>query len=626
MKGRFFAGAVAIVCAFAACDDNSGGRHIGDGSVDHIEIMPADASVTVIDRAAVTQDYTAMLVHADGTKEDVTSTAVFSLGDAAYGTFAGTTATITGGGAGVVQVTALSGSITGTTTLTVNVKLEVRGSGVGSADPLPDFDSATEDASLAPTIVYPSDHILVPPNLGKFDVHWANNPATNTANYFRSEISNQYIDVKLYTTGLTPPNNEPFWDQYAPDAWFPIASSKQQLTLSVAAMNTADPTKKGTSASQHVDVTNENARGGIYYWTSSGVAGGPGIWRYDIAAPDVPPAPFFEPMNRPSQCMGCHALSRDGSRIAMTLDGGGGRGSVWDVGSLAELGTPTYYWDFSTFNLAADKVVTIENGSSGTTSSGTMLLRNAADSSVISTIPAMTAGFLSTEPEISPDNTLLANVEYSQAIAGTYDLADASIVIRSYDDATGMFGAPRSLVAGDATDGYNAYPSFSPDSQWVLYTKVDTGGSYNNPNAETWVVKVDGTSAIKLDAANTSQPGYTNSWPRWVPFAQSFGPNNETMFYLTFSSTRPYGVRIPGGGHPQIWMTPFFPDRAAQGMDPTGPAFRVPFQDVATNNHIAQWTNQVVIQRDKDGKLFTASDLQASMRAMKKAVAAFTNH
>jgi hypothetical protein len=82
-----------------------------------------------------------------------------------------------------------------------------------------------------------------------------------------------------------------------------------------------------------------------------------------------------------------------------------------------------------------------------------------------------------------------------------------------------------------------------------------------------------------------------------VPFGQTFGATNEPIFYLTFSTKRPFGVRIPSGGTPQIWMTPFFPNRAAQGQDPSGNAFRVPFQDVATSNHIAQWTNAVVIQQ-----------------------------
>ena len=45
----------------------------------------------------------------------------------------------------------------------------------------------------------------------------------------------------------------------------------------------------------------------------------------------------------------------------------------------------------------------------------------------------------------------------------------------------------------------------------------------------------------------------------------------------------------------QIWMTPFFPDRAARGSDPSTQAFRLPFQNLDSSNHIAQWTERVVI-------------------------------
>ena len=41
-------------------------------------------------------------------------------------------------------------------------------------------------------------------------------------------------------------------------------------------------------------------------------------------------------------------------------------------------------------------------------------------------------------------------------------------------------------------------------------------------------------------------------------------------------------------------MTPFFPDRAMQQQDPSAAAFRLPFQNIDSNNHIAQWTEQIV--------------------------------
>ena len=173
--------------------------------------------------------------------------------------------------------------------------------------------------------------------------------------------------------------------------------------------------------------------------------------------------------------------------------------------------------------------------------------------------------------------------------------ADNRIVTRSFDDTTNTFGATQTLVAA-GTDGLqNYYPSYSPDGQWIVFTR--TGGtSYNSFDAETWVVKADGTKPpVKLQIAGLPQGSLTNSWARWVPFGQTFGASGEPMFYLTFSSTRTFGVRIPGGGLPQIWMTPVFPAKAEAGQDPSGQAFRVPFQDVATSNHIAQWTQAIVV-------------------------------
>ncbi|HEY4243934.1 MAG TPA: hypothetical protein VGM88_29170 [Kofleriaceae bacterium] len=623
---RVGAAALLLAIGLIACGDDGSHRLAdapsgsgGDGGpTATLVIAPDDVTLTVDNQVAATQAYTAMLMKDDGTMTDVTSSTVFTLADSGYGSFTGAMATLTGAGAGVTHVVGTynlnEAPITGMAKLTVLVHETVVATGVDPGSP-GNFDSATEDPTLAPGIVYPSDGILVPPNLGQFDVHW-HNSASGTPNVFQVELSNQYVDVKLYTTGIsaTPTGQEtPYWTLFAPSQWYPIASTKTQLTLSVAGMNTADVTHKGTSGTQHVDVTNENAQGGIYYWTSSGEAG---VWRYDVSTPDVPPTPFFPDASRPSSCMGCHTLSRDGTKIAITLDGGGGRGSLWDVGTMTQIPSTvgTIYWDFAGFNPTADKVVTVENG--------TMRLRNVADTTQIGTdLPTYNTSALSTHPEISPDGTIMANSEYTGG-GVDYDCYDGYIVTRSYDDTTGTFGGPAILVDMDPTNAiYNWYPSFSPDSQWIAFTR-NSQVSYNDPTAETWIVKADGSlPPIKMQTADTDGANITNSWPRWVPFGQTFGATDEPLFYLTFSSVRPFGVRIPGGGQPQIWMTPFFPNRALEGMDPSGPAFRVPFQDVTTNNHIAQWTQQVVIGRDANGKIITQKDAVAAKKAAAAAAA-----
>jgi hypothetical protein len=276
--------------------------------------------------------------------------------------------------------------------------------------------------------------------------------------------------------------------------------------------------------------------------------------------------------------------------MAVTFDGGHGRGTIYNVADRTALipfdgaTQPALRWDFATFDAQATKIVTVEESQ--------LYLRALDGTKLAGPLAPVTAGSLATHPEISPDNTRLVNVEF----IGGYDAQahQGSIVIRSFDAASNTFGAP-TIVVPSAMNSANWYPSFSPDSQWIVFTRT-TDYSYDDASAETWLVKADGIQApIQLATANL--PGtLTNSWARWVPFGQTFGPSNEPMFYLTFSSKRPFGVRLPTVGRPQIWMTPVFPSRAAAGLDPSGNAFRVPFQDVATSNHIAQWTQAVVTQ------------------------------
>jgi len=565
------------------CGDNFHSEPDASSAPARLIIEPAELSVTILNDAAVTRTYTAHLIQGDGQDVDVTQETTFSVHDRAYGAFTGATLSVTGQGFGPTRVDAVARGVTSDAGLVVYLKNTI----VDATAPLDAaglFGAAAEDPALAPALAYPLDGILLPPNLGEFDVHWTNNTA-RTNNLFEVTMANPYIDIRLYTKATDHP--EQFWTVLQPQAWHSIATSREQLTLRVAGLDAAHPGTKGTSAARHVDCTNADAQGGLYYWTTSGLAG---IWRYDFGRPEVPPAPYFADANRPAPCMGCHTLSRDGTKMAVTFDGGNGRATVFNVADRTPLipfdgvTQPPARWSFATFDAHATKLVTVENG---------QLYLRALDGKLLTgPLPPVTANLGATHPDLSPDDTRLVSVEFSGGLdAQAYD---GAIVIRSFDAATNTFGAPTTLVP-NAPNHANWYPSFSPDGQWIVFTR-STSYSYDAASAETWIVKADGTQPpVQLATANLTGD-LTNSWARWVPFAQTFGPGNEPLFYLTFSSKRPFGVRIPSGGRPQIWMTPVFPSRAAAGEDPAGNAFRVPFQDVNTANHIAQWTQAVVVQ------------------------------
>jgi hypothetical protein len=53
---------------------------------------------------------------------------------------------------------------------------------------------------------------------------------------------------------------------------------------------------------------------------------------------------------------------------------------------------------------------------------------------------------------------------------------------------------------------------------------------------------------------------------------------------------------------------------ATAGMDPSGHAFHMPFQRLDTNNHIAQWTQAVVIGKKADGSPLTQVEAEQAKR------------
>jgi hypothetical protein len=209
--------------------------------------------------------------------------------------------------------------------------------------------------------------------------------------------------------------------------------------------------------------------------------------------------------------------------------------------------------------------------------------------------------------------------------------------------AGGSFGAAIPLFVSGGENNY--YPSYSPDGSLIIFNRAAqetsvsgltgcTGSgaqttcpndSFSNPNARLMILKMmQGASPVDLANANGSQASspvpLSNSWPKWSPFLQSY--KGDKLLWIAFSSTRDYGLRVrnhqpgmfqcypadsyeqPGAAHhaafspqceqPQIWMAAIDVTQATSGtMDPSRPAFWLPFQDMTTHNHTPQWTQAV---------------------------------
>jgi hypothetical protein len=574
---------VAILgCSNAARRNGGGGGAggTGGGTVDDLVVTPADVVLAIVDGAALpSQDYR---VH-DQSGNDITSDCTLTVEDSLLGSFSGATFAASGNGAGVTKVRATRGTDFGTTTLTVHLKKIVIAPGAPADAPGKFGGPATGAAS---TMVYPPDGTLIPPNLNMLEVQFT--PAAG-ASLFEVGFVGPALELKIYTTcaavgggcGLMPDDA----------TWKLLSHASASTTVDVTLRSTdGNGGPVGSAAARKLSFADVDLQGGLYYWAAASGS----ILRYDFGLRNQTAEKFYTAAQSGSTCVGCHVLSRNGARIAVgmnvpgpaelrTLDvatratlydsggtgGGGFGGAPGGNGSNFEALSPdgTQALVNSGANLA---LIDTGNGMSlaaGAIMNATMPDWSADGKSVVFVRDASSScplGLCGSQPGVSMGTLMLTGA------SGT------------------SFSGETTLVSG----GNNYYPSLSPDGAWVAFNR-SAMNSYDAPDAKVLVAPTSGGAAVDLTAANVV---VGNSWPKFAPLAQTFA--GKPVFWLTFSSRRDYGLRLQQAGKTQdmqiaqIWMVAVSPERAMAG-DGGYPAFWLPFQDITTGNHIAQWTEKV---------------------------------
>ncbi len=569
---RAIAFACAICLAVIGC--GSSGDH-PDDSTATLSIDPPATELLIENGVFPTADFTATLTYPNGDTRDATNEVRFSV-DIGYGAFTANTLTMTSAGKTQVFATFLDKSANAQVIARLKNTRVDPNAPQGAADW---FANNPEDPARAPTIVYPPADVVMPRNLGDFEVHWIDASANDV---FEVSLKTEFADVRVIVPGNNGVIANSTWMAFLAQEWLEAVSYEPSVQFQVRGVNSANPTVIGSTQPQLVKLSNEQMLGGLYYWAATAANNAPyGIFRHDMSHPGQPAEQFYTTAQTGGRCVACHVLSRDGTKMAITYDGGGQKGTMVDVASkMPQADTRT--WNFGTFTPDGQNFLAV--------SAGTLYVLDYATQATVAT---MTASGTVTHPDLSPDGTKLVYVQRSGG--GDWSFFGGKIIMRDYDAAMHTFG-PEQTVIADTSNNY--YPSFSPDGKWILFNRApndpNTQGAYDNPYASLWVAKAEPNAlAIELVKANSGL-ALTNSWGRWAPFAQTVGAANDPMFWITLSSRRDFGVRLVGTKRPQIWMTPFFPNQMTNNADPSTQAFRLPFQNIDSNNHIAQWTEQVV--------------------------------
>lgn len=571
----------------ASSGDLGGGP--GVTADDTLTIDPPETLLEVGDgKPPVTASLKAFVVKKDGTKLDVTAAAKFYVDDppgAAYGSFAGPVFTPGPSGAGRMVIHAKYQSLLGDAVMKLRLTKTVVVSGA-PADAPSKFAGAA-DPNRKPAFVYPADGVMVPPNTNELE--WQFQPGAGN-DLFELAVKGSMLDLKVYFPCATKIGAACGW---TPDTsvWTMLAGGGRgddPLTTTLRGTAAAGG-GVGTSAAQAISFGEEDILGGLYYWN----AGAGATMRYEFGKSGQKAETW---MNAPKagalQCVGCHVLSRDGERVALGLDiPGPAAFKVFDVATR----TPVYAKGGAAGGAGANFFTFSPDRAQLVASNGvTMTLQDAANGAPVQA--DMGQGAM---PDWSPDakTIVFAKSKTSPPCFGAICTATGVVEASLYTmtKGAGPWGNPTVLVPASGQNNY--YPAFAPDGAWVLFNRASVGknaqneekSSYDAPDASLWVVKATGGAPVALAKAGSPNG---DSWPKWMPREQAW--RGKKLMWMTFASRRAYGLRQEAGKNAQIWMAAFDPEAAAQGKDGSFAAFRLPFQELGSGNHIAQWVTRVV--------------------------------
>lgn len=584
-RAHALAGLALAFAALVACGPSGPGDDGGDDDVQPgagLRLEPATAELVVADATPATQRYRVILTDAAGAERDVSDDAALSLGLPSLGSFAGPTLTTAPDRGGRTIVTATWGGMVATGDLTIRLRQVIVEPGV-PADGPGDFDAATAGGA-APALVYPDSGVIVPPNLNTMEVHFQPGGGNDV---FQLTVTGSALELVVYLT-CQPLGGGCVWDP-SQTTWDILATAgrgDEPLAYKLRGLDhDAAAPRYGETAPRTLQFAADDVDGGLYYWA----AGAGAIMRYDFGRRGQSAERFLGVGQTGGRmCVGCHTLSRDGSKIAVGLDIPGPAAlETYTVGTRARLWSTATGGGFPGFPSAngANFFAFSPDASRLVSSDGRALsVRNADDGAGLAQVVAN-----ATMPDWSPDGARVVFARPASAPpAASPGVSGGSIV--SVDAAS--WGGEQTLVASAGENNY--YPSYGPDSAWVAFNRSMLSDSFDAADARVMVVAAQGGAPIALARA-TSTAG--DSWPKWAPLAHTYA--GGTVHWLTVSSRRPYGLR--GGTTSQLWMMGFDPARAAAGEDPSFAAFWLPFQDPASGNHIAQWVEHVDRQPCTEG-------------------------
>lgn len=564
-----------------------GGTAGGGGTVtclpglETITLSPDGLNVTLDGSAAAPITFSATGTFAGGVSQPIDSTllawSVFRDDDTPPGTIADGVLQPYPHAGGVVHVEATDTCVAAGATVTFFLDVTV-----GDPTDPNDWTGAPVTGDPAPIIVYPSDETRFPRNIYRTLFQWYSQGFSE----FRLVFEGPGSKVTVFSDGAhglcVDANPAAGCWEVDEMTWNYIAGSNAghtaQWVVDALDTSTQPPTVR---RSEPIDIgfSLQDVEGAIFYWstTSAGTRRGKISQIYPEDYIVGKPVGTTYPDGDVVKCVACHTFSRDGHYMAAPV-ASEQTTSLWVLEvTPAPPPTPevkevqaTGGHGFATISPDNQYVVV-------SFKQDHMWMVDRATGAHVVDLPtqAFDGG---THPDWDPDGSQLIFASGNGDGPG-----DASLVKIAYNGGS-SWGTPTEFLA-PLNNQSNLWPKFSWGGDWIAFS-VGKGG-HGDTSAQLWLVPEAGGTPIELINANrivnngVTDGQHQNSLPTWAP------PGDYD--WIAFNSKREYGV-VLGEGTQQIWVAAIDLNKAANGQDASYPAFRVPFQGLAENNHLPYWT------------------------------------
>lgn len=531
-----------------------------------LRLSPPSSTIDLPDSTPRAVQLTATGVFSGGEERDVTTLVEWSVDNPYPGALDAPGHWLTSGQAGgVVVITARSGPVAGTAEVRVILSRTIDDSlfppPAGAAD-LFEGAVSVDDPTRAPVVRYPETATTIPPDLARMLFQYAAGVGNDV---WRLRFDSEFLHLVVLTGATRWQADAEVW------SWIARTNVGGAFVLEVAGGAVGAPGTVYPAPPLLLQVAATPIAQAVYFWSAETV------WRAQVS--DGAAIPFYA-TPADGTCVGCHALSRDGRRMAVGY--GGETLQVVDVpGRNVLVGADRgYAMGWATFSPDGAQVLVADKGKlqlvDVATGAGTPI--------------ALPPGVLATHPDWSPDGAAIA-VAIGGPV-GNKDMKGGRIARLPY--AGGLLGPPEVLVEATGAEDNNFFPRWSPDGRVIAYVHAD-GASRGAVTAEIRLVAADGGAPVVAARLNgVADSG--NHFPAWAPSA------TPGRAWLAFASQRMYGEVLPAGVHDQVWVSAIDLDRVATGEDPSSAPFWLPAQNPTERTDGPFWAPLPVLEAPRSDR------------------------